>query len=167
MIHKEIANVAKGYHAINERIILIRLGTRPVGINIIQVYAPTTDAPDEEAQLFYDQVNEVLGSLSRREINIVMGDFNAKIGKIHNDEYKHLRKYIGQYTIGDRNARGDKLIQFVIDQQMSVMNTMFKNHARRLITRISPGNRVRNQIDFILINAVFSSQFLLFLSNPF
>lgn len=61
-------------------------------------------------QLFYNQVSDLLRLLPRQEINTVMDDFNAKIGKMCNDDDKHIRKHIGNYTFCDRNRRTDKLI---------------------------------------------------------
>lgn len=44
------------------------------------------------------------------------------------------------------------MLQFCIDNNLSITNTRFKHHKRRLYTWKSPGDRYRNQIDYILIN---------------
>ena len=43
-------------------------------INIIQVYAPTTDHDDEEVEKFYDDIENVMKYAKSGEINIMMGD---------------------------------------------------------------------------------------------
>ena len=59
----------------------IRLQGKPFNISIIQVYAPTIDADEEEMEKFYDQINNVKAQCKSQDIVIVMGDFNAKVGK--------------------------------------------------------------------------------------
>jgi len=77
---------------------------------------------------------------------IVLGDFNAKVGGTP------VQGTVGDFGIGDRNERGTRLIEFAEKYNMVICSTLFKNHPRRLYTWKSPGDRVRNQIDCILVN---------------
>ena len=58
-------------------------------------------------------------------------------------------------TIGDTNERGEKLIEWCKANDFTVTNTWFKNHPRRQWTWMSPGDRTRNKIDYILIQNRF------------
>ena len=49
-------------------------------MNIIQIYAPTNEASDEDKEEFYSRLQGVTDKLPRRDVNIVMGDANAKAG---------------------------------------------------------------------------------------
>jgi len=60
---------------------MIQLKNRPVNINIIQVYAPTADKEKEDIDNFYEQLREILRSVKTHEINMIIGDFNAKVGR--------------------------------------------------------------------------------------
>ena len=42
-------------------------------------------------------------------------------------------------------------MDFCIDNKLAAANTLFQQHPRRLYTWQGPGNRIRNQIDFILV----------------
>lgn len=56
-----------------------------------------------------------------------------------------------------RNERGERLLQFCRENELVVTNTLFKHHPRRLYTWKSPGDRYRNQIDFIMVKSRFKT----------
>ena len=126
-------------------IILVQKGA----VTIIQVYAPTTDAADIEADEFYDQLQQEVSRAPRKDSLIVMGDFNAKAG-IQSEED---REVMGIYGIGERNERGDRLLDFCHMNSLFITNTKFKNaKPTRCWTWESPDGKTRNRIDFILVN---------------
>lgn len=134
----------------SDRTMLIKLKSHPVNINLIQIYAPTADKPDIEIRNFYREIKELLRHTKPSEVIIIMGDFNAKIGE------GEVENVVGKYGLGQRNPRGDTLVQFCQEENLVVTNTWFQLPSRRLYTWQSPqhneNNIVRNQIDFILIN---------------
>eukprot|EP00795_Rhopilema_esculentum_P015844 gene15844-7171_t len=83
------------------------------------------------------------------EINIVMGDLNAKIGSGKDG------KTVGQYGIGARNEHGDRWVQWCEMNGMVIANTWFKEHPWGVYTWKSPGHLTRNQIDYLTINHRF------------
>ncbi|KAJ8727784.1 hypothetical protein PYW07_001903 [Mythimna separata] len=144
-----------GYNPVNERIITMKLCASPCALNIIQVYAPTGAATEEDIEDFYRKLEECIENIPKREILMIIGDFNAKVGTTAHDT--GLRNIVGQYGLGCRNSRGERLIQFAADNNFTVMNTVFKHHLRRLYTWTSPNGACRNQIDYILIRARWRS----------
>ena len=137
----------------SDRVILLKIRGNPFNINLIQVYAPTADKGEEIAEDLYAQIGEVLKNVKTGEVNMIMGDFNAKVGQGKEDDI------VGNFGLGQRNERGDRLIQFCREERMIITNTLFKLPPRRLYTwkapTDKPDNIVRNQIDFILINQRF------------
>ncbi|KAL4702682.1 hypothetical protein ACJJTC_018691 [Scirpophaga incertulas] len=63
----------------------------------------------------------------------------------------HIRHILGKYGLGIRNERGEMLIDFCVSNNLTITNTCFKHHKRRLYTWSFPGDRFRNQIDYITI----------------
>ncbi|KAG5318817.1 CFDP2 protein, partial [Acromyrmex heyeri] len=61
-----------------------------------------------------------------------MGDFNAKIGRTVTDI--HIRNTVGASGVGERNERGERLIQFCINNGLTIANNMFRYHICRLCT---------------------------------
>ncbi|KAL6420466.1 hypothetical protein ACFW04_014454 [Cataglyphis niger] len=133
----------------NDRAIMIRIRTFHRIMNIIQVYAPINDKRDEDVEMFYNNMEELLKLTKKGEITFVMKDFNSKIGMgIEGDT-------VGKYGLRQRNVRGDRLVQSCIENDLLVANIYFKLHARRLYTWKLPADAkeriVKNQIDFILM----------------
>ena len=58
----------------------------------------------------------------------VMGDMNAKIGK------GKVENHVGEYGLGERNERGERLLEYVMQKDLSIANTYFQQPARRLYT---------------------------------
>jgi len=79
---------------------------------------------------------------------LVMGDFNANVGK---RELSALSSAVGLYGLGETNEAGEQLEDFCLEHQFALASTMFKQHPRRLYTWTSRGGNTRNQIDYISI----------------
>ena len=62
------------FNAISDRISIIRLQATPFNISIIQVYAPTTDHSDEEIEVFYNNLQNVIKTVSKKDILVIQGD---------------------------------------------------------------------------------------------
>ena len=150
VISKTMVPSVINFVPVSDRVIFLQLQTKTGKLNIIQGYAPTADKSDEEVEQFYEQIDQVLRSTKPRDSTIILGDFNSKIGKGKSG------KHVGEYGLGIRNERGDRLLQFCQENDMIITNTFFKLPNRRLYTWKSPqdndNNIVRNQIDFLLVN---------------
>ena len=51
---------------------------KPFNITVIQVYAPTTNA--EEAEQFYEDLHDLLEQTPKKDVFIIIEDWNAKEG---------------------------------------------------------------------------------------
>ena len=151
IVNKKIAAAVEGYTVVSDRILAIRLRGKPINLTILQVYAPTSAASEDEIESFYSRLEESLHQMHKRDIVYVMGDFNAKIGA-----QKDLN-ITGGFGLGERNDAGDRLFQFCIENQLRIANTWFEQPKRRLYTWTSPDGVHRNQIDYILCNQRWNS----------
>jgi exonuclease III len=82
MLAPEAQRSLIGWEPVNSRIITAQFATKKdsIKINIIHCYAPTNDAEEDKKDAFYDQLQAVLDGQKAKDITILMGDFNAKIG---------------------------------------------------------------------------------------
>ena len=154
MVTKEVEKSVLGYWAVSERVIMMKVKGHPFNMNFIQVYAPTTESSEEEVDEFYEELEEAWIQCKSQEVTLVMGDFNAKVGK------GRFENVVGPYGLGDRNYRGERLISWSDANNLLLVNTWFRKHQRHLWTWKSPGDNHRNQIDYIAINQRFRNSVL-------
>ncbi|ESO04122.1 hypothetical protein HELRODRAFT_173210 [Helobdella robusta] len=101
--------------------------------------------PVNERMAFYDQLEQTLNVLPKKDVKIITGDWNAKIGR----DNIGFEEVMGKYGIGNRNNRGERLLEFAKDQKMYITNTKTQN--RKKWTLESPDGKTTNMIDLILI----------------
>lgn len=146
LIKNHIADRVISYTSINERIAKLRIQlSKMQTLQVIQVYAPTSQYSDEEIDEFYEEITKLMKE-SKDYYSIVMGDFNAKVGK-----KEDIRETcMGNCGIGQRNDRGDRLIEFAELHRLRITNTFFKKKEHRKWTWKSPNWEHKNEIDYIL-----------------
>ena len=128
IIKSSIEKSILGYWPVRNRNIMLKLKAKPFDIAIIQTYVTTSFHSDDEVEEHYEEINKMLKEVKSTDVLIIAGDFNAKIGK---GSYQDL---VGNYGLGDRNSRGDRLLQFCIENNLVLANTTFQHPDRLLYT---------------------------------
>ncbi|CAH2229923.1 jg24532 [Pararge aegeria aegeria] len=122
MVKKELKESIIQFRSKSERIAVLDLalqeGKDPW--SIIQVYAPTEQAKEEDKDLFYASLLDTIEESNKNKI--VMGDFNSQIGCQQEGE----NNVIGLYSQGKRNKNGQKLIDLALESNLRIMNTYYK-----------------------------------------
>ena len=101
MVNNETPRAVLGYNPVSDRVITLRVNAKPVNITFVQAYASTGASSEEDITAFYEQLQGVLDNVCRKDVIVIMGDWNAKIGKS-----VHKSVNVGPYGLGDRNERG-------------------------------------------------------------
>ena len=60
MVNKRVQNAVLGCNLKNDRMISIRFQGKPFNITVIQVYAPTSNTKEDEAEWFYEDLQDLL-----------------------------------------------------------------------------------------------------------
>ena len=124
MMTRRVYKALQGYLPISDRVIMAKFESKPANIIIVQLYAPTNDHSDDEIQELYAGVKKALKQVKSGDILVVMGDMNAKVGKV---KYGSV---VGKYGLGERNERGTQLINFCEENKQVIINIFFKQHPR-------------------------------------
>ena len=103
---------------------------------------------------FYNQLQAVLDQTPKKDIIIVQGDWNAKVGE---DAYSNWKDTCGPYGNNETNDRGLRLLEFARYNNLLLVNTLGPHKASRRWTWHSPGGEYHNQIDYILVQKRFRS----------
>lgn len=146
LVHIKHKNNIESFTGITDRVALLNLNIQGNKISLIQVYAPTEAAKEEEIDNFYTDLNKAI--TQAHKTYIVMGDLNAKIGQPRPDEYLVMKSN----GYGERNKRGQRLIEFALENKIAILNTFFKKKSKLRWTWRSPNGEYKNEIDFILSN---------------
>jgi len=72
---------------------------------IISTHASIEEREEYEKEEFYDRLEETCNKVQKYDIIIIMGDFNAKIGKEN-----HLMKVAWKYTIHNETSENGNLL---------------------------------------------------------
>ena len=108
-------------------------------VTIIQCYAPTNAADQEVKEDYYEQLQSVLDRTPKRDITIVMGDFNAKVGSDNTG-----REFImGAQGLGTRNENGELFTSFCEQTDLVIGGTVF---AYRRIHKVTCKQKTKSTI---------------------
>ena len=128
IIDKKFATGVMGFLPISERVMMVKIEGKPFNLAVIQAYAPTADHNEDEIEKFYEDLEKAHKQVNTTDILVVMGDMNAKIGK------GKVENHVGEYGLGER------LLEYVIEKDLSIANTYFQQPARKPYTWKSLGD---------------------------
>ena len=105
---------------------------KPFNIMVIQVYGPTSNAEEAEAERFYEDLQDLLELIPNKDVFLTIRDGNAKVGS------QETPGITGKFGLGVRNEAGQRLIEFCQENTLVMANSLFQQHKRRLYTWTSP-----------------------------
>ena len=71
MVNKRVRNAVLGCNLKNDRMILF---VSKANITVIQVYAPTSNAEEAEAEWFYEDLQDLLELTPKKDVLFIIGD---------------------------------------------------------------------------------------------
>jgi len=156
LMNKEARRSLMEWSQILERIILARIKTKILNLTIIQCYAPTETTDKDMKEKFYQQLHETITAVQKRDVIIVMGDMNARIGP-NNEGLEHV---IGRHGVGNMNENGELFSELCAGCDLIIGGTVFPHKTCHKVSWVSPDNITENQIDHIAISKRFRRSLL-------
>ena len=105
---------------------------KPFNITVIQVYAPTSNAEEAEAEWVYEDLQDLQELIPQNNVFFIIGNWNAKVGS------QEIPGVTGKFGLGVQNKAGQRLVEFCQENALVIANTLFQQHKRRLYTWTSP-----------------------------
>ena len=94
---------------------------KPFNITVIQVYASVTNAEEAEAELFYEDLQNLLELTPTKDVLFIKRDWNAKVGS------QETLGVTGKYSFGVQNEAGQRLTEFCKENALVIANTLCQN----------------------------------------
>ena len=100
---------------------------KPFNITVIQIYSLTSSAEEAEIEGFYEDLQDLLELMLKKDVFFIIGDWNAKVVS------QETPGVMGKFDLGVQNEAGQRLIEFCQENTL-IANTFFQQHKRRLYT---------------------------------
>ena len=114
----------------------------------MQGYSPTNDAEPEEKVEFYGSLQSTIDKIPKKDLLIIMGDFNAKIGSDNTGR----EEVMGRHGEGEINLYGELFVEMCAFNCMVIGGSIFPHKRIHKTTWVSPDHITENQIDHICIS---------------
>ena len=79
---------------------------KPFNITVIQAYAPTSNTDEAEVEQFYEDLQDLIELIPRKDVLFIIVDWNAKVGS------QETPVVTGKFGLGVLNEAGQRLIEF-------------------------------------------------------
>ena len=93
---------------------------------------PTSNAEEAEVEWLYEDLQDLLELILKKDVLFIIGDWNATEGS------QETPRVTGKFGLGVQNEAGQKLTEFCQENALVIANTLFQQHKRRLDTWTSP-----------------------------
>ena len=78
---------------------------KPFNITVIQVYAVTSNAEETEVEWFYEDLQDLLELMPKRDVLFIIGSWNAEVGS------QEIPGVTGKFSLGVQNETGQRLTE--------------------------------------------------------
>ena len=112
--------------SISPRIIVANFSGSPA-TTVVCCYSPTNCADVTDVNTFYDNLRQVIKDTARHNVLLVMGDFNAKIGKADATfPYSSMT-----------NRNGKEMLDLLEESDLKAINTCFQKKKGKLWSEVT------------------------------
>ena len=119
----------------SDRIMTLRLSIgRNRYLHLISAYAPTMQHTETTKNAFYQELSDVLHTIRACDKTIIMGDFNARVGR----DYSTWVSVLGKHGIGNANSNGNLLLSLCSEHKLRITNTQFQLPNKLKTTKMQP-----------------------------
>ena len=149
LVARKYEHLVLDFRKVNERLCVLRIKGRFKNYSLVNVHAPHNESSETDKDDYYELLAKTYDDLPAHDIKIVLGDFNAKVGK-----EEVFRPTNGRYSLPDEtNENGQRMIYYAAERNLVVKSSFHQHKSRHLATWKHPNDNLSpNQIDHLLIS---------------
>ena len=146
-VKNHVANLQECLVHISDRITTLRLHLSDRNyLNVVSSYAPTLDSADDVKDKFYEELSQCLEKIHPRESILVLGHFNARVGR----DYEAWPKILERYGVGSMNSNGQLPLSLRVQYQLTITVTLLRLSAKHKTTWMHPRSKHWHLIDNLI-----------------
>ena len=143
MLNKRWKNQVKWVQCESERVVAMSISVNKQPIVLMSVYMPHSGYADHNFEKVYKTITKMIER--EKSMKIIGGDFNAELGPGEGLELSA----VGHYTLSKGNCRGEWMTQWLLQNKLVALNTMYKKIPQKQVTYCTSKD-VGKQLDYIL-----------------
>ena len=143
LLNKRWKNQVKWVQCESERVVAMSISVNKQPIVLMSVYMPHSGYADHHVEKVHKTITKMIER--KKSMKIIGGDFNAELGPGEGLELSA----VGHYTLSKGNCRGEWMTQWLLQNKLVALNTMYKKIPQKQVTYCTSKD-VGKQLDYIL-----------------
>ena len=143
LLNKRWKNQVKWVQCESERVVAMSISVNKQPIVLMSVYMPHSGYADHHVEKVHKTITKMIER--EKSMKIIGGDFNAELGPGEGLELSA----VGHYTLSKGNCRGEWMTQWLLQNKLVALNTMYKKIPQKQVTYCTSKD-VGKQLDYIL-----------------
>ena len=127
VLSKNIRDSLVEVHRRCERVMSVKLNMGNTHVIVISAHAPKMGCDDAMKDQFWTEVDQEMRGAEINKKVVIGGDRNGHVGRNRGGERWH-----GGWSVGQRNPKGQRIIDFLTAQDMALVSTFFKKRENQL-----------------------------------
>ena len=144
VVREELVESVLEVKRVSDRLMAMKLEVKEFILNIVSAYAPQVNNSMEEKNDFWQDLDDLIESVTKQERIVLDAGLNGHVGKgnIWDEEIT------GRYGAGTRNKEGSMVVDFGKRMDLAIVNTYFKKKDEHRVTYKSGGKST--QVDYVM-----------------
>ena len=111
-------------------------------LKVVSTYAPQVNNSMEEKNDFWEDLDGLIGSVTKEERIVLGADLNGHVGEGNIED----EEIMGRYSARKRNKEGSMVVHFAKRMDLAIVNTYFKKKDEHRVTYKSGGKKYPSRL---------------------
>ena len=144
MVREELAESVLEVKRVSDRLMAMKLKVKGSNLNIVSAYVPQINNSLEEKNDFWEDLDGLIESISKKERIVLGANLNKHVGKGNTGDEKIMKRY----GAGTRNKERSMVVDFEKRMNLAIVNIYFKKKDEHRVTYMSGGKST--QVDYVM-----------------